>query len=147
MEDASRGGCYRTLGRGQTATAASVITSATIKDNTIQSKDVRNGYADDEGLQQRCQERPAKRTGASRPPGPGCERGPSANGAPGANGANGANGVTDITYVDGPEVVIPAGGDGSAFADCPEDRVTTGGSWFASGPLQFENSSLIDGIG
>jgi hypothetical protein len=133
---------------GATATAATLIGSAQIRNNSIRSKDVRNRTLTLRDLAPSAVASLRGRRGPRGPAGPRGARGPQGpRGAQGVPGIPGANGVTDITYVRGALVTIQPGASGFASAECPADRVTTGGSWLGTGDLQYESSSILDGQG
>jgi hypothetical protein len=128
------------LAVGATAsTAAVIVTSANIKDGTIQTKDMsakakaalkgNRGPAGARG--------PAGITGPQGPagigaPGPtGPQGAPGAQGAPGTQGiqgVQGAPGLAGVQYV--VEVGVP--GEGSATATCPDGKYVIGGGASAS---------------
>jgi hypothetical protein len=108
--------------------AARLVTGATVKDNSLTSRDIRNGsltLKDFKGTSIR---------GAPGPPGPQGAPGPQGSqGVPGAQGipgVQGPKGTTDIFYVDGGVVSVNPGEFATASAYCPSGSVATGGGGF-----------------
>jgi hypothetical protein len=109
-----------------TATAASLITSADIKNNSIRSADIKNNSIRGKDIRNRTITlRDLSRTtirslrGQRGPVGP---RGPS-----GLVGATGPRGTTSIFYVNSPVVSVAPQDADSATASCPAGSSATGG--------------------
>jgi len=98
------------------ATAASLVTSANIKDNTIRSKDVRNRTLT---LRDLSRSTIAALRGARGPQG--------LQGVPGAPDIPGPKGTTDIVYVDSPVITVGPGASAGTHAVCPAGSMATGG--------------------
>lgn len=99
------------LAGGGGAYAANQITSADIKDGTIQAKDIKRGTISAANLSAAAKKGmvgPAGATGATGPAGPQGERGASVLGSPGATGPQGPAGPKGDTGPQGP--AGPAGG-------------------------------------
>jgi hypothetical protein len=102
------------------AVAASIITSAQIKDGSVRLKDInKNARKALKG-----QRGPAGATGARGPQGP-----QGAQGAQGNPGAAGANGATNVVVRQGTLISVPNTGTGIVTASCnPGERATGGGN-------------------
>ncbi|MGH2821730.1 MAG: hypothetical protein ACRDLY_01675 [Thermoleophilaceae bacterium] len=99
------------------ATAATLITSKQIKDNSVRSKDVRNGtlLLKDFKASQRAKLRgPAGQQGVQGVPG---------------NPATDTDTNVSFEYVNGPVVSVAPGTANSSAAVCPEGRLAVGGSF------------------
>jgi hypothetical protein len=108
-----------------TAGAQALIDGGDVRNNSLTSKDVKNGSLQVADLSRRA--RTALR-GARGPRGvPGVQGAPGAMGPPGATGARG---TTDVFYADGPVVSVAPGAFETVFADCPPGSVATGGGSF-----------------
>ena len=92
-----------------TATAAFVVTSATIKNGTVQSIDIKNGTV-----------RPADLSSAAR------------QGMQGIPGIPGGFDPAKLQYITGPDVIVLPGEVGSAQANCPAGTAAISGGFFAS---------------
>ena len=102
------------------AVAASLITSARIKDGTIQLKDISKKTR----TALKGQRGPAGAAGATGPQG--AQGNP---GAAGAAGAAGANGATNVVVRQGTLISVAAGASGIVTASCnPGERATGGGN-------------------
>jgi hypothetical protein len=111
-----------------TAGAQSLLDGGDIKNNSLTGKDIKNGSVQASDLSRRA--RNALR-GARGPQGlQGVQGVP---GATGAQGATGAAGATDVFYVDGNVVNVPADSFETVFAFCPTGSVATGGGSFGPG--------------
>src|SRR5215207_5687119 len=124
------------LGIGaSSATAASLIGSAQVKDNSLTTKDIKNGTLTMADMSVSAKAALQNNRGPAGPAG--------AVGATGANGANGANGAQGIqgpaggfdpakvTYIEGPPVTVYPDDAGSSVAKCPVNtKVIGGGSFF-----------------
>ena len=141
------------LGIGaSSATAASMISSAQVKDNTLTSKDIKNGSLKLEDMS------PAARVTSNGVQGP---AGPA--GTPGMNGVNGATGAQGIQgpaggfdpskaqYIAGPTVTVTPGGTNTSSANCPPDTKVIGGGYlfgYSNGGVTVEVSApRADGSG
>lgn len=112
------------IAAGGTATAATLITGAQIKDGTVTTADIKNGTI-------RVADLSAAAVNALR-------------GAPGVNGLNGVNGApgpqgpkglidpSKLQIVTGPDVLTNPGDVTLATADCPAGARATGGGFFSS---------------
>jgi hypothetical protein len=132
-----------------TATAASLIGSAQIKNNSVQSKDVKNGTLKKADLAAGLTVAGAQ--GAQGPQGPQGPAGPKGvTGATGSAGpvgpvgpagSTGASGLSGVEYVsaDGPA------GTGDATAKCPEGKFAIAGGGHAGAAGWIYSSSSVDG--
>ena len=119
------------LGIGaSSATAASMISSAQVKDNSLTTKDIKNGSLTAADLSAAAR---AELKGSQGPAGPA-----GATGATGATGASGVNGVqgpaggfdpAKVTYIEGPAVTIGPQANGSGKATCPAGAKVLSGGW------------------
>lgn len=128
---------------GGSAVAASLVTSAKIKDGTIQLKDISRsarsslvGAVGPRGL-----------NGATGLPGPQGAPGPA--GAPGAPGAPGPAGPVALRYVTGPDTDINAVDQYAVQADCPANQSVVGGGVLngsvTPGAMVVNSSLPLDG--
>ena len=102
------------------AVAASLITSAQIKDGTIQLKDINKKAR----TALKGQKGPAGATGAT-----GLQGNPGATGLQGNPGVAGANGATNVVVRQGAVASVANGATGSVTASCnPGERATGGGN-------------------
>lgn len=101
------------------ATAASLVTSANIKNNTVKSRDVKNRTLTLRDFAPSTVRALRGRRGARGPQG--------TQGAPGAPGIPGPKGTTDIVYVDGPVITVGPGASAGTYATCPAGSMATGG--------------------
>jgi hypothetical protein len=120
-----------------TATAASLITSADIKNNTIRGKDVGTGTLTLRNLSPSTVRSLRARRGSPGPQG--------AQGVPGIPGATGAKGTTDIFYVDGAAATVNPGDSGFSDAFCPAGSVATGGALGPASDALF-NDAVFFGV-
>jgi hypothetical protein len=112
-----------------TAVASGLITSADIKDHTIQTRDISPAAL-------------AALQGQQGPAGPA-----GAAGAPGAPGpAGGPLDPSRIVHVTGPIFSLPAGQAGPRFyaAPCPAGAIALGGGFTLTGPVHVSSSTASD---
>jgi hypothetical protein len=110
------------------AGASSLIGSKQIKDHSVQYVDLSKKAA-------------AKLRGQRGPRGFQGEQG--SMGLPGAPGATGGFDPAKVTYVRGPDVVIPAGESDAVIATCPAGTTVIGGDFFSS--IAHPAGSLTNG--
>ena len=106
---------------GSAAVASSIVTSASIKDGTIQVKD----------LSKKAQKKLKGKKGAQGAAGPA--------GTAGAKGAAGPPGPVVLKYVTGTPVTPTTGAQNAAVANCPEGYHVVGGGITASGAYALQN--------